>query len=300
MHTGSFDAHQLAQSVIAVPPLARNSALQICAAENAKLISHLEAGGIRSLLYGGNAVLYHARPTEFASILSLLAEKTGDDTVVVPSIGPAYGVAMDQVDVLRDFDFPTVMVLPSRDIVDHQGIASGIRRMAERLGKPLVVYIKFDRWLPADLVTKLERDGVISWIKYAVVREDTSDDDYLREILDGFPASRVVSGIGEQPAIIHLRDFGITGFTSGCVCIAPSRSMEMLHAIQQGDFEKAESIRRWFAPLEDLRNNINPIRVLHTAVNEAGIAATGPMLPLLSDLSAEQVASIRAAVQRML
>ncbi len=300
MYTGPFDAEQLAQSVVAVPPLARNSKLQVCAAENAKLISYLEAGGIRSLLYGGNAVFYHARLTEFASILSMLAEKTGDQTVVVPSIGPAYGLAMDQVDILRDYDFPTVMVLPSRDIVDHQGIATGIRHMAERLGKPVVVYIKFDRWLPADLISQLDRDGVISWIKYAVVREDTSKDDYLRELLDAFPAARVVSGIGEQPAIIHLRDFGITGFTSGCVCVAPRQSMDMLHAIQQGDYDKAESIRTWFEPLEDLRNEINPIRVLHHAVNEAGISSTGPLLPLLSDLSNEQVGRIRAAVEAMM
>ena len=33
--------------------------------------------------------------------------------------------------------------------------------------------------------------------------------------------SLVVSGMGELPAIIHLRDFGLAGFTSGCVCIAP-------------------------------------------------------------------------------
>ncbi len=300
MYTGPFDAEQLAQSVVAVPPLARNSKLQVCAAENAKLISYLEAGGIRSLLYGGNAVFYHARLTEFASILSMLADKSGEQTVVVPSIGPAYGIAMDQVDILRDFDFPTVMVLPSRDIVDHQGIATGIRHMAERLGKPVVVYIKFDRWLPADLISQLDRDGVISWIKYAVVREDTSKDDYLRELLGAFPASRVVSGIGEQPAIIHLRDFGITGFTSGCVCVAPRQSMDMLHAIQQHDYVTAESIRTWFEPLENLRNEINPIRVLHHAVNEAGISSTGPLLPLLSDLSNEQVGRIRAAVEAML
>ncbi len=299
MYTGPFDAEQLAQSVIAVPPLARNSELEVCAKENGKLISYLEAGGIRSLLYGGNAVFYHARLTEYASILTMLAEKTGADTVVIPSIGPAYGLAMDQVDLLQDFDFPTAMVLPSRDIVDHEGIASGIRHMAERLGKPVVVYLKFDRWLPADLVAKLDRDGVISWIKYAVVREDTSDDEYLTEILDAFPAARVVSGIGEQPAIIHLRDFKITGFTSGCVCVAPRQSMDMLRAIQQGQFAEAELIRQWFERLEELRNGINPIRVLHYAVTASGIADMGPILPLLSGLSSDQLGKIHAAVKSM-
>ena len=126
------------------------------------------------------------------------------------------------------------------------------------------------------------------------------EDDYLREVLEVFPAERVVSGIGEQPAIVHVRDFGVTGFTSGCVCVAPERSMQMMRAIHAGDYEAAEAIRQWFRPLEDLRNEIHPIRVLHHAVAEADIARTGPMLPMLSDLSADDVDRIRAAVTTMM
>jgi len=295
-----FDPTRLRTSVFAVPPLARNQAGAVCPTENAKLIAHIEAGGVRSLLYGGNAVFYHLRLSEMAPVLSMLDEHTRDDTVVVPSVGPSFGVALDQADVIRDFQFPTTMLLPSRDVVDEAGIAAGARLIADRLGHPIVLYIKFDRWLNPKFVQSLEADGVISWIKYAVVRDDPADDDYLREILDVFPADRVVSGIGEQPAIVHLRDFGVTGFTSGCVCVAPEQSMNMMHAIHDQDFALAEQIRAWFLPLEDLRNHINPIRVLHHAVAEAGIAATGPLLPMLSDLSSAQVTEIRQAVKSML
>ncbi|MEM1068480.1 MAG: dihydrodipicolinate synthase family protein [Planctomycetota bacterium] len=297
MLTAPFSAEQLRQSVIAVPPLARDAQLSVSADENTKIIRFLESGGVRSLLYGGNAVFYHARLSEYAGLLNLLASATGDETVVVPSIGPAFGMAMDQVEVLKEFEFPTVMLLPSRDVVDQSGIASGVRRLAEHLGKPLVLYLKFDRWLDPSLIQALESDGVISWIKYAVVLEDPSQDDYLREVMAVFPHERVVSGIGEQPAIIHMRDFGVTSFTSGCVCVAPEKSMQMLQAIQNQDWESAEAIRHSFCPLEDLRNEINPIRVLHHAVEEAGIAKVGPLPPMLSDLSSDTVAKIRAAVQ---
>lgn len=295
-----FSTKQLRQSVIAVPPLARDASQNVCPQQNEKIIRFLEAGGVRSLLYGGNAVFYHIRLSEYANVLSMLAETAGDETVVVPSIGPAYGLAMDQVDVLRDFDFPTVMLLPSRDVVDQRGIATAVRTLASRLDKPLVLYLKFDRWLDPDLIHALENDGVISWIKYAVVRDDPSQDDYLRELLDVFPANRVVSGIGEQPAIVHLRDFGVSAFTSGCVCVAPEQSMRMMRAIHDGDYEQAEAIRVWFQPLEDLRNDISPIRVLHHAVDAAGIAQTGPMLPMLSDLPPATVQQIKTAVETML
>jgi dihydrodipicolinate synthase/N-acetylneuraminate lyase len=295
-----FSAAQLRESVIAVPPLARDNALNVCPTQNEKIIRYLEAGGIRSLLYGGNAVFYHARMSEYAGLLAMLADKAGDETVVIPSIGPAYGLSLDQVDVLRDFEFSTVMLLPSRDVVDQVGIATAVRHLSERLAKPIVLYLKFDRWLDPALIESLEADGVVSWIKYAVVRDDPSQDDYLREVLEIFPRERVVSGIGEQPAIVHLRDFGVAGFTSGCVCVAPDRSMQMMRAIHAGDYETAEAIREWFRPLEDLRNEIHPIRVLHHALAAAEIAQTGPMLPMLSDLPPEAMDRIKTAVTTMM
>ncbi len=293
------DAARIRQSVIAVPPLAVDANGRVRPEENAKIIRHITAGGVSHLLYGGNALFYHIRPSLLAECLSMLSELTDDQTCVVPSIGPAYGLMMDQVEVLADFDFPTAMVLPQRDIADDAGIATGIRHAAEKLGRPLVVYLKFDRWLKPETVRKLEADGAISWIKYAVVREDERQDDYLRELLQVFPAERMVSGIGEQPAIVHLRDFGLGGFTSGCVCVSPAKSQQMLHAIVAGRFDEAEAIRRYFRPLEDLRNGINPIRVLHEAVELAGIAQTGPLLPLVSPLDDASRQQIREALATM-
>ena len=299
MNTDSFSAAQIREWVIAVPPLARDASLAICEQENRRMIRFLEAGGIRSLLYGGNAIFYHARLSEYQRLLQMLAESTSDETVVIPSLGPAFGLAMDQAAILREHAFPTAMLLPSRDAVDQTGIANGVRMLAEAVGKPLVLYLKFDRWLEPQLIQSLEQDGVISWLKYAVVRDDPARDDYLREVLDVFPAERVVSGIGEQPAIVHLRDFGVGGFTSGCVCVAPERSMQLMHAIHAGDFDAAEKIREWFCPLEDLRNEINPIRVLHRAVELAGIAATGPIQPFMSDLNQLDIERIETGLQQM-
>ena len=111
--------------------------LNVCAAENAKIMRHLEAGGIRTLLYGGNAVFYHIALAEYADTLAMLQEQAGADTTVVPSVGPAYGTSMDQAAVLRDFDFPTVMVLPARDIATPKGAprasANSPRPTANRL-----------------------------------------------------------------------------------------------------------------------------------------------------------------------
>jgi dihydrodipicolinate synthase/N-acetylneuraminate lyase len=109
-----------------------------------------------------------------------------------------------------------------------------------------------------------------------------------------------MSGIGEQPAIVHLRDFRLAGFTSGCVCIAPRRSTDMLQALKAGDYDAAERIRQEFQPMENLRNRISPIRVLHDAVTLSGIADMGPILPLLSNLEAADKPAVRDAVKQLL
>ena len=300
MNTNAITPDTLANSVIAVPPLARDADLKVCATENTKVMRHLEAGGVRTLLYGGNAMFYHIALAEYADTLAILQENAGVDTVVIPSVGPAFGTTLDQAVVLRDFDFPTAMVLPARDIATPDGVATGIRKFAEAYGKPIVLYIKFEGYLEPEHAQVLVDEGLVSWIKYAIVREDTAKDDYLRKLVDQVDPQRIVSGIGEQPAIVHLRDFGVQSFTSGCVCIAPSLSMDMLRALKAGDHEIAGTIRQTFKPLEDLRNAINPIRVLHAATGEAGIANTGPILPLLHEVTDAQRTDICAIAKELL
>ena len=300
MNNDPITPEVLANSVIAVPPLARDVDLKVCPIENAKIMRHLEAGGVRTLLYGGNAMFYHIALAEYAETLAILQEHAGVDTTVVPSVGPAYGTSMDQAAILRDFDFPTAMVLPARDIATPSGCATGIRKIAEAYGKPIVLYIKFEGYLEPQDAKSLVEDGVVNWIKYAIVREDPGQDDYLSKLVDCVDRSIIVSGIGEQPAITHINRFGVQSFTSGCVCVAPSLSMKMLHALKAGNLEAAESIRRTFVPLEDLRNDINPIRVLHAAVAETGIAETGPILPLLDEVDEKSRVEIGAAASQLL
>ena len=299
MWTAKVTADRLASSVIAVPPMARNAQGVLCRHNNEKIIRWIEAGGVTTFLYGGNAVFYHMRLSEYADALTIIAESAAPTSLMIPSVGPTYGIMMDQVEILNQFNFPTVMILPQKEIADEKGIATGIRKFVEAYGKPIVLYLKHDRWLSPSIVDKLIKDGLVSWIKYAVVLDQPLEDRYLREVLDVAPANIVVSGIGEQPAIIHMRDFGVGSYTSGCVCVAPKLSMDMLRAIQAKDYAQAESIREVFRPLEDLRNGIQPIRVLHHAVKAADIADTGPMQPLLGELETSQEQSIAIASKEL-
>lgn len=300
MNSVSLSASHLHASVMAVPPLARDLTGRIDTEQNRRIIRHIEAGGVSLLLYGGNANLYHLPLEEYEPLLEMLAAEAGGATLVIPSAGPTYGLLMAQARMLRRQPFRTVMVLPQQGVTTSGGVATGVRRFAEAAGVEVLLYIKHDGFIdPAD-VARLVDDKVVTAIKYATVRDDPTADPYLRELVEAVDPGIVISGIGEQPAIIHVRDFGLGGFTTGCGCVAPALSQQLLAAVHRRDFVEAERIRRQFEPLENLRNKTSPIRVLHAAVAAAGIAATGPLQPLLENVDEAEVPGITAAARTLL
>jgi dihydrodipicolinate synthase/N-acetylneuraminate lyase len=291
---------RLASSVLAVPPLCRNSDLSVSRTENAKLIRHIESGGIRTLLYGGNANFYHIPLSEYDEVLSCLGESAGPDTLVIPSVSCLWGTMMDQARLVRRHKFPTVMVLPIQGHVTSRGVEAGIRRFVDAAGIPALLYIKNDGYIEVEEVAKLAESGVISGVKYAVVRNDPALDHYLHDLCQAVDRKFIISGLGEQPAIIHLRDFKLPGFTAGVINIAPAASAAMLKAIRAGNWTTAEQIRQICKPLEDLRNAINPVRVLHEAVRLCGIADTGPLLPLMTNLDESDHPQVAKAAKELL
>lgn len=300
MKTTAVRPADLAGSVLAVPPLARRPDLSLDVPANRALIRHLEGGGVTTLLYGGNANLYHIGLAEFAELLALLADCAAPDSWAIPSVGPEYGRLMDQLPVLREHPgFPTVMVLPLTFPATPEGVATGVRRFAEAYGRPVILYVKNEGYLTAELVGKLEADGLVCAVKYAVVRDNPAEDPLLAGILERVAPEKVVSGIGERPAIEHLRRFGLAGFTSGSVCLAPRSSTALLGALKRGDWAAAEEIRSRFLALEDLRDAISPLRVLHDAVTLAGIADMGPILPMLSNLPEAERARVAPAARAL-
>jgi len=110
----------------------------------------------------------------------------------------------------------------------------------------------------------------------------------------------VISGIGERPAVTHLGRWSLPGFTTGSGCLAPTLSAAVFSACRAGDYAEAERIRSRFLDLEDLRDAWGPARVLHHALELAGVAASGPIPPFVSELSPEQMHRLRPVVQELL
>ncbi|MBB5418192.1 dihydrodipicolinate synthase family protein [Paraburkholderia atlantica] len=307
LRDGEFTA-----SVMAVPPLARRADYTLDPAQNLALIRHLEAGGVRTLLYGGNANLYHVAVSEYRELLHLLADAASPGTRVIPALGPDYGKMLDQARILAQTRYRTAMVLPLGGFTTSEGVETGLTRVADTAGMPLTLYIKSENYVAVDTLARLVERGTLSAVKYAIPRDDPADDPYLRRLLQRVPAAKIVSGMGERPALVHLREFGLAAWTTGSGCIAPSMVMALLRAVQRGrsadstdsagsaDNDTAQRLYDAFMPLETLRNDISLIRVLHDAITFTGLADMGPLLPLLSSTPCEHHAKIAQTARTLL
>ncbi|MFM0056082.1 dihydrodipicolinate synthase family protein [Paraburkholderia phytofirmans] len=291
---------ELATSVMAVPPLARRADYTLDAAQNLALIRHIEAGGVRTLLYGGNANLYHIAVSEYRDLLDLLADAAGEGTRVIPAIGPDYGKMLDQARILAQTRYRTAMVLPLGGFTTSEGVEAGLTRIADMAGMSLTLYVKSENYIDVDALARLIDRGTLIAVKYAIVRENPADDPYLRRLLQHIPAAKVVSGMGERPALTHLREFGLAAWTTGSGCIAPRMVTALLQAVKTGARETAQRLYDAFLPLETLRDDISLIRVLHDAVTFSRIADMGPILPLLSSTPPEHRAKIEHAARVLL
>jgi dihydrodipicolinate synthase/N-acetylneuraminate lyase len=292
--------------VFSVPPLPRKrDAARTIDFDAAECVArHIESGGITRLLYGGNAFLYHITLAEYEALAGWL-RLFPESRWAIPSLGPSFGRAIDQARLLRRHSFPTAMLLPCGDPRDAAGMEAGVREIADAVGVPLILYLKSEdgfgtgKEAGLDAVGRLVKDGVAIAIKYAVVRDDPRHDPYLDALLERVDRNRVVSGIGERPAIVHMRDYNLPGFTTGSGCIAPSACSALFATCVAKDWTAAERIRAQFIPFEDLRDEWGPARVLHHGTELSGIAPAGPIPPYVSPLDRSQIDAL-APVARAL
>lgn len=295
------------KGVFPVPPLARkndtNRSLDF--EQNKLIVRHLANGGMTRFLYGGNAFLYHITLSEYEQLLDWLTG-LADNLWAIPSLGPSYGRAIDQAQLLKKYKFPAAMHLPCSDPRDAAGLEQGLREIANIAKTPLILYLKeennfgADKIAGLDAVARLVNEGICVAIKYAVVRQDPREDQYLKALLDRVDRHRVVSGIGERPAVVHLHDWGLPGFTTGSGCLAPVLTNRIFRACASGEEQIANQIREEFIPFEDLRDAWSPAKVLHFGTTLAGVANAGPVPPFLSSLTPEQLEKIAPVAKLLL
>ncbi len=299
MKTTQVTPPDLLRCPLALPPMARATTGEIAASEQAKIIDWLRSGGISTFLYGGCANFFNASVRQYGATLDVIESLARDDEWVIPTIGPDFGKAMDQAEILRGRRFPSAMLLPLTPVTST-GVATGLRRLSDTMGRPLMVFFKSPDYVRATDLAAMIKDGVLCCVEYGIGGSTDKAEPFLAELLDrAGSADAIIDGAGERTITTHAR-FGIKGYTSGSGVVAPHLTVALLAAVKCGDLGEAGRIRQHFLELEGLRQAHSPIPVLHDAVRLAGIADTGPIGPFFSNVSDEgALKSIAAAATRL-
>jgi len=221
-------------------------------------------------------------------------------TRVITSVGPDFGKIMDQLPLVEHYGMRNVMLLPMAFPSDSHGVMTGVRRISDRLGFGVILYLKRENYVKPETLARLVGEGAVSFVKYAVERPDPADDPYLDAVLAAIGPEKVASGMGETPIADHVGERGVATYTSGAVCIAPAAAMLLLSLLREKQAAEAERIAAPFLAFEKLRSRLGGIQVLHEAIGLAGIAPMGPLLPMISNVKPQFRDEVRAAAVALL
>lgn len=300
MNTNPINPADFQRSVVAHPPLARQNNFDVCPENNRRIIQHIEQGGIDILLYATNANFAHIRPSEYERTLEVLADCCSQETRLIPAAGPGYGTLMDQAVILKRLRFSSAMVLPNASVMTEPGFMNGFRNFVQALGHPAALCINNENDISPEAVAELVEQGEVSFIQYAIAHDNREEDAWLSRLVERVDPSLILSGLGEQQAMVHITKFRCAGFVSGGACINPALSMQFLKAVHDKNYDLAENIRSTFSPLEDLCHEVHAIRILHEAVSACDIADVGPYLPMLSGLASSKAKQVKIAATTLL
>ena len=212
---------------------------------------------------------------------------------LILSIGPDFGKAMDQAGDIRRAEVANVMLLPMFFPADPRGVAEGVRRIADRLGYGIVLYVKRENYVAADDLARLVVNGEVRFVKYAVERPDPASDTYLDSLIAAIGRERIASGMGETPVIDHIGRRRLVTYTSGAVCIAPAAVMRCSRIVVPAAKPKPGICSRRSSPRA--RAPGCGTAVLHDAITPR-VSPIAVLMPL-SNLDATQKAKSAASLR---
>jgi 4-hydroxy-tetrahydrodipicolinate synthase len=276
--------------VTTVTPFAPND-LRLDLAALQENLAFLLSHGIRVLYPCGNTGEFHALTREeWREIVSETAKIAQGRAVVIACIGYAAETAIEMGRYAVERGAEGVMVMPPiHTYRSPQGLGLYYRRIVDTLDVPVVIYKRGE--FPSDeLLAELVRDDRVTGVKYAV-----NDPNRFANVVARTRGTRAIwtCGTAERWAPFFALA-GAQGFTSGIANFAPGLALDMMAALQTGDYPRAMQVRARVLPFEELRarhDDANNVAAVKAAMDCVGLRA-GPPRPPLSPLSGDDRATM--------
>ncbi|MFI0900691.1 dihydrodipicolinate synthase family protein [Streptomyces sp. NPDC020983] len=264
------------------------------------LLRRLLDGGIRAVTPNGNTGEFYAlTPQERqAVVLDTLAETAGiPGATVIVGVGHDLPSAIGAAEHARDCGAAMVMVhQPVHPYVSRDGWVAYHRAVAEAVPELGVVPYIRNPLLDGGWLAELggHCPNVIG-VKYAV-QDAARFAAFARDA--GLERYVWIAGLAELYAPAYFAA-GATGFTSGLANVAPWIPLEMLAALQGGDYPAAMKVWEQIRAFEDLRaarQSADNVTVVKEALASLGLCRR-EVRPPSSALPEERRAEVAAAVE---
>jgi 4-hydroxy-tetrahydrodipicolinate synthase len=251
----------------------------------------LADAGIRLIVCGGNTGEFYAlSPEELRAVVEETVAAVPRDVVVLAATGYRAELAAELAHAGLEAGARGVMIhWPVQPGAGEDGLARYYASVIGAIQAPTVLYVR-GSLLTERVLETARAAGELVGVKYAV-----PDLGAFARLAAAAPDLAWICGLAEGWAPFFWQA-GARGFTSGLACVAPARSLDLLHALREG--AAGTVLRLWheLLPFEQLRDRharANDVAVVKAALDRIGLAG-GAVRPPLSALSDEDRAELDA------
>ncbi|MDQ0338102.1 4-hydroxy-tetrahydrodipicolinate synthase [Caldalkalibacillus uzonensis] len=258
-------------------------------------INFLVNNGVKVIVPCGNTSEFYALTLDEAKEeIKRTVEIVNGRALVVAGIGYSLKTAIELGKYAEEVGADCVMIhQPIHPFVTNEGVLSYYQQIIDAVNIPSIVYWK-DPSLSDDVLKQLAHCERIVGVKYAI-----NDLPRFAKLVQEVPNHHNITwicGTAEKWAPFFYFA-GAKGFTSGLINVAPQKSFDMLHALQNNDQFKVWEVWRETLRFENLRakyNNGNNVVVVKEAMAQIGLKSGVTREPVnpLSEEDRRQVIEI--------
>ena len=244
----------------------------------------------------GTGLVYDANLEEYEAVVGAFLDEVGDESYVVPGIGPGFGRALEMGRIAKDLGVDGVMIMPVVGPASAMGVYNGLKAIAQKIKLPTILYQRRLDIMAVDDVIRLCQLDEIVGLKYAVDNIDA-----FKKIAEQVgDKAAMTCGMAEDPCIDYMEN-GAIGFSSRMANFVPRMSMSLLQNFMSGNKDEAERLRNLMIPFEDFRGEGGArysSSALHSAMDYIGLAG-GPVIPFAIDVSDQDLPRVHAMMDAL-
>ncbi|MGE0589460.1 MAG: dihydrodipicolinate synthase family protein [Cyclobacteriaceae bacterium] len=244
------------------------------------------AAGVHGVILGGtlgeSSVLTNDEKFE---LVKFCVDKVNGKVPVVMNIAEgSTAEAVKQASQAARVGASGLMLLPPmRYKTDHRETVAYFRAVAESTSLPIMIYNN-----TVDYKTEVTLDMFADLVEIKniqAVKESTRDISNVTRMISRF-GDRFKILCGVDTLAMEELVMGAVGWVAGLVCAFPKETVVIYELVQQGKYDEARKIYRWFLPLLELDIHPKLVQYIKLAEAEAGIGSEQvrpPRLPLVGE-----------------